>query len=671
MSRGPRGLAPRGPLRLVHEAPGGEGGRVLVDDDEGLTPVDEHAQRVLEVLGRRGGRVSTADLMSDLALGAAEVPAVAGGLAELVRAGVLVRTTGPATAPAPAVGVAAVGPGEVGELREALARDGTRVVDGTGGAGVVVVVCDDHADPRLPGVLRAQARRSGVLLVRWGAGRCWVGPFLEPGTGHRDRGTCPECLLESLQRNVDSDRFVAGGPEIPTAANRGAVRRAAVGVVVAALDGLTGPVEGPRARWRGVLKEVRLQTLDVVDHPVAPCRGHGAGGKDLSARIAPHVSAVTGVLAPVEVRAVGARRFLALTTHPVRWRGRDGRTGWHRATAFGGGSTAREAVTACTGEAVERFSTCWQDTPGAVRASADELRRNGSRVTTAADLLHFGPGQQGPGAWPDAEPTDYLELHDVVDGTPLDWWVPAAATTFGYPDERAAATARPDSSGCAAGTSVADAVRRGLLELLERDAVASWWWPRARRPELPVEALGAAGSREFARELAARGRTGWFLDLTTDLAVPVAVAVSARDDGTGVVLGFGAGATRPAAARRAGAELLQLLACGELEGPSRVGAPGNARWQAQHVGDLEFLVPRGSVRPWPGPGEPEEATLVHWWRRRLAVAGVEVGFLDLTRTAPGVPVVRVVSPQLRPWHRRLGPGRLRLEGPENPWDLPV
>jgi thiazole/oxazole-forming peptide maturase SagD family component len=429
--------------------------------------------------------------------------------------------------------------------------------------------------------------------------------------------------------------------------------------------GLVGVPGEAHETWRAVVKEVRFRTLDVVAHPVAPCLPGPVGG-DLLTRVAAHVSSLTGVLAPVEVQAVGPRRFLAVTTHPVRSRG----AGWRRATAFGGGSTARAARTACAGEAVERFSTSWRDGAG-VSATAESLRRRGARVTTAADLLHFGAGQRAPEPLPDDAVTDYLELHDVVDGTPLDWWVPAAATTFGHPDARAAAAARPDSSGCAAGTTLADAVRRGLLELLERDAVALWWWPRTRRPEIPLDVLGAAGAREFTRELAARGRTGWLLDLTTDLAVPVAVAVSARTDGTGVVLGFGASPTRPAAARRAGEELLQVLACTDLEGVHRVGDPGTAQWQAQHVDDLEFLRPHGGVRPWPRAEEPDEAAVVHRLRRRLALAGVDLGFLDLTHPALGVPVARVVAPQLRPWHRRLGPGRLSLQGPENPWDPPV
>jgi ribosomal protein S12 methylthiotransferase accessory factor len=641
-------------------------GGFLVDDDEVLTPVGEHGLRVLEALGRRGGQVSTDDLMADLRLTAAEVPAVADDLVQLLRAGVLVRTAA-GTVPRPAVAVVAVGSCDVGELRDALARSGTPVLEPGAAedlAGIVVVVCDDHADPRLPAVLRERAERTGVLLVRWGAGRCWIGPFLEPGPAHRTSGSCPDCLLASLQQNAPEGRAGTG----EAAAGDPAVRQAAAALVVAALDGLTGVPDEPRTRWRTVVKEVRLRTLDVVEHPVAGCLPPVATG-DLVSRTAAHVSALTGVLAPVEVRAVGPRRFLAVTTHPVR-----GRSGWRRATAFGGGATARAAVTACTGEAVERFSTSWHDEGDAVRTSAEALRRTGARVTTAAQLLHLGPGQPAPEPFPDDACTDYLPLRDVVDGTPLDWWVPAAATTFGHPDRTAAAAARPDSNGCAAGTSVPDAVRRGLQELVERDAVALWWWPQARRPELPLDVLGAAASREFTRELAARGRNGWLLDLTTDLAVPVAVAVSARTDGTGVVLGFGAAASRPAAGGRAAGELLQVLACGDLEEPFRVGSPGSARWQQQDVADLDFLRPHGSVRPWPalgGSAEPDEATVLHRWRRRLAAVGVDVGFLDLTRPNLGVPVVRVVAPQLRPWYRRLGPGRLRLDGPENPWDPPV
>ncbi|NAZ83389.1 hypothetical protein GTR02_16345, partial [Kineococcus sp. R8] len=57
---------------------------------------------------------------------------------------------------------------------------------------------------------------------------------------------------------------------------------------------------------------------------------------------------------------------------------------------------------------------------------------------------------------------------------------------------------------------------------------------------------------------------------------------------------------------------------------------------------------------------------------RLAGRGVDVLVQDLTRPEVGVPAVRVVAPGLRPWQRRLAPGRLVVaEEAANPWPPPV
>ena len=72
--------------------------------------------------------------------------------------------------------------------------------------------------------------------------------------------------------------------------------------------------------------------------------------------------------------------------------------------------------------------------------------------------------------------------------------------------------ARADSNGCAAGSVLEEAVLQGLLELIERDAVALWWYNRLRRPAVDLESaddrirLGAHASlrRASARPLGAR-----------------------------------------------------------------------------------------------------------------------------------------------------------------------
>ena len=46
-----------------------------------------------------------------------------------------------------------------------------------------------------------------------------------------------------------------------------------------------------------------------------------------------------------------------------------------------------------------------------------------------------------------------------------------------------------DSNGNAAGSSIEDAVLQGALELIERDAVALWWYNRSRLPAVDLDSF--------------------------------------------------------------------------------------------------------------------------------------------------------------------------------------
>lgn len=661
MTNGPRGLAPRGPWRVLRDP----GGSFLLDDDEDRVRVPDRPAHALELLRSRGG-LATDDLLADLGVRPEEVPGLAVELADLVRSGVLVRTHGPLR---PSVAVTGVGRSTTGGLEAVLQAGGTPLVPlEDGGADLVVLVCDDHADPRLPDRLTELARRSPVLLVRWGAGRCWIGPLIGAGQGHRGTGSCPACLVEALRGNAEPD---LAGAAHPVGAGGAVLRSAAVGAVAGAVDGvledLAGTGSGTVADvWCAGVRELRLRTAEVVVHPVPPCPRTGprevvrdaAADDDLARRLDGFVSGLTGFLDRPRVRRSAAGRFLATTTHPVRPPSVGAGVHRRRATAFGAGRTAEAAVTACLGEAVERSSTTWRPDPDAVVATTTALRAAGSRVVL--------PGAAAGSAWRHEEATEFRRVRAVPDGSWTDAWVPAAAVTFGHPHQWAVAAARPDSTGCAAGRSTADAVRRGLAELVERDAVAAWWWARELR-------RGAAhpDPEAVAVDLAAHGRRGWFLDLTPGSGIPTVVAVAVLPDGTGTTLGFGTAATLDEATVRAGDELLQVLACLQFGDELGLTGAGSAAWQAEHVEDHPHLLPHtfpgGADHAAAHPPRRDGDVLADWGSR-LAAEGCEVGFVDLTHPRLAVPVVRVVSAQLRSWRR---PSEGSGHAGVNPWDLPV
>ena len=116
------------------------------------------------------------------------------------------------------------------------------------------------------------------------------------------------------------------------------------------------------------------------------------------------------------------------------------------------------------------------------------------------------------------------------------------------------------SSGCAAGVTREDATLRGLLELIERDAVALWWRGGRRGRAVAPDSEAASGAAALlAQARQGQGhRTSWLLDITTDVEIPVVAAMSTDPDGYGFVVGFGARLNLADAARAAVFELCQV-----------------------------------------------------------------------------------------------------------------
>src|SRR5690606_17039258 len=131
---------------------------------------------------------------------------------------------------------------------------------------------------------------------------------------------------------------------------------------------------------------------------------------------------------------------------------------------------------------------------------------------------------------------------------------------LGFPAALEQGFAVPDSSGLAAGDSIDEAAGRALLELVERDAVAVWWYNRLKRPPLDFERESVPWLSGLENHLGAAGHHIRVLDLTHDLGVPVAAAVSSDGSGRDLALGFGAGWTAEHAAAAALGELVQFEA---------------------------------------------------------------------------------------------------------------
>ena len=559
-----------------------------------------------------------------------------------------------------------------------------------------VVVVEDLLDPRLA-ALDERWRAAGVpwLPVRPRGVRQWIGPFF----GTEPDSACWTCLAVRLRthRRAEEALLARRGERGPLL-RRLPSHPAAVGLAAhrAALEVDAWAHGHERPVRRGVLvldsRATAEQLHELRRRPQCPSCGDASlvarrgrvpvvlgpaaddpvcasSGLDGYGHL---VSPVTGVVPALDVsRGVVGGTMLARTgpTPPARALALEDVRRRTRVGNAGTGATEADARTAALGEALERWSGQFHGDEMRVPARRGDL---GDGAVDPRDVLLVDTRQSAdPAGWnaahgpfnhvgppvDDEEETDWSPLWSLRDGVTR--WLPTALLYHGAPGP---SWAFADSNGCAAGPTRDEAIRRGLLELVERDAVALWWYHRTPMPAIDL-ATDPAGRRATDAH-AALGRTVWALDLTADLGVPVVAAVSGRVRAAGgadrVMLGFGADPDPATALRRA---LGELAATTEMvvAGVRVPDDPDIRRWLTEVDTDREpWLRPgRSAVRArddLPGPGV---GALVE----RLVARGLEPLVLDQTRPDVGLPVVRTVVPTLRPMWARFAPGRL--------FDVPV
>ena len=319
----------------------------------------------------------------------------------------------------------------------------------------------------------------------------------------------------------------------------------------------------------------------------------------------------------------------------------------------GAGTTFRDAFEACVGEGIEALSRCAAPAQEVARLAIDEALADATPA-----LRSEWEGLQPYRRDPATREIDWVRAVDLSDGSGV--WLPADLCLRRPWPARQIDPPWPLSTGCAAAPDRATATLVGLLELVERDAVALWW-RGGRRARLP--APNAAAQLEAAALLGrlrgdAGGRRTWLLDITSDLGVPAIAAVSCGPDDRGVCCGMAARPTLAAAACRAVVELCQMEAAVRLA-QAKQAAGGEAalnetdrrhlrRFTRIRVADCAALHP---LAPPPPPCDIAAAhpiAALGAVRARLTAAGLAPFAVDLTRDSFAVPVVRVVCPGLQP-----------------------
>ncbi|MFF2819714.1 TOMM precursor leader peptide-binding protein [Kitasatospora cineracea] len=596
-------------------------------------------------------------------------------------------------------------------------------------AEFTVALTDDYLHPGLAARNR-QALADGRpwLLARPVGSIVWVGPVFSPDgpdAEDTDGSGCWECLAHRLSANRQSLSYLQhrlGQDQPISTAGAHLPATLALGTQLAALE---------TAKWLAGARppQPAVTTLDtvllesekhvLVRRPQCPSCGDDAmvsrrqlapvafesrpkaftadGGhrsaspEDMLEKYRPQLSPVTGVvttLVPAARTPTGLRVYVS-GQNLSRQSGdlKQLRTGL-RSVSCGKGRTDVQARASALGEAMERFSGVFQGDEARRTATFAEL--GDAAIHPERTLLYSAKQYAERDRWNVKQSMFNIVPVPFRADDPIEWspawslteqrhrWLPTQAMYYGY-RHSGRFYAAGDSNGCAAGTSFEDAVLQGFLELVERDAVALWWYNRVQRPAVDLDAFGDPYVDQLREVYRGLRREIWALDLTADFGIPVVGAFSRRLDagshGTNedVLIAFGAHLDPHIALTRALTEMNQFLGpvAGDEHGKvSYAGADPEQKawWTTATVANQPYLLPdpnapRSTPASWlplAGPDLADDLALV---QKIVEDRGMEFLVADQTRPDVGLPVARVIVPGMRHFWARFAPGRL--------YDVPV
>lgn len=375
------------------------------------------------------------------------------------------------------------------------------------------------------------------------------------------------------------------------------------------------------------------------------------------------------------------------------------------ALASGKGTSSLQAMRSALGELVERTSVEFRSGVDIVRqASFEELREEGECICPPSELARFSPLEFAnrsefdgkayyqylvPYPWSEdhmREPLWWTYSRGLLAGTP-GMWVPASHVWFNSPLDRPAEErlfdrryCLADTNGLAAGSTLARALCHASAERIERDALALWWYSGALRERLDITPCPPTWCHGAMQGYVRCDRDLWFLDISTVEPLRVVVAVSCRREpwpggNYDVTLGAGCAPTLAQACVRALTENIQLMS----RDPTRprvpgYGGPDAADWvkldpyaaswlRGVCLGSDPIVVESDAVFE-----DIDDTTFVRLVEVSFTALGVSPHVVDLTRPDLGLPVVRVVCPDLCHFAPHYGDRRLTEEPARRGWD---
>lgn len=351
--------------------------------------------------------------------------------------------------------------------------------------------------------------------------------------------------------------------------------------------------------------------------------------------------------------------------------------------ASGSGKTAETARLRATMEGLERCAATAPDLDVTVATGADL----GTAVLSPAEFFLYSDDQYTREGFP-CVPYDPVERREWVRCEALTtderWYVPADLARL-LPDRGPAPPlVRTTTSGCAAHVSTGAAVRNGIMELLERDAVLRHWYAQESRPRVRTDSL-PADLRKRVRALDTRGYDVYVVDATRYPPFEcIEVFLVAPDEHPAVVSAASCEPDPTAAVRGAFREAADIYRSMAAADPPSVPAEEAVTGTNDHLAFYQRADRARRLQNWLDAEETTDLrsadgdpTGLDEIARALAEHDIRLRYVDITPgavAAYGGRVVRVLSPDLLPI--TFGRGRERLVDParertiERATDLP-
>lgn len=597
-------------------------------------------------------------------------------------------------------------------------------------SNVTVVAADDYRRGEIDAI-DAHVRDAGgtLILVKPVGWLPWIGPILAP-----DDGGCWRCMVDRIRMNYTTDTFVeerTGTTPVTSiaalpASVEGALARFAIEVakwiatdrpspLMNAL--ISMPLTGieqtrhkiprrttcqrcgdPAFRERRA-HEREPEPFEMVPRPLLHSVDGGhrtATAEQTLERYSDLVSPITGVVSTLERVSPPGNSVIHAYSANHNWAAHPDSLSFLkqslRSKSGGKGTTDAQARVGAMAEAFERYSGVFR---------GDEIRRHArledfdGAAVHPHDVLLFSESQYERRREINAEGNSFQMVSEPFDASlPADWspmwaptkgewrWLPTGLLYYSYSkvvphDTPNRMAYYADSNGCAAGNTLEEATLQALLELIERDAVATWWYNEVPRPQADLSTVASPYLDNLMDWLDGEKRDLWVVDITNDIGVPVFAAFSRKlqpdDNGAEqLVVGFGAHLDPKIGMMRAITEVNQFFASlyaledGDLRKAFDPGAV--TWWETATVENKPYAAPAKDMPPRTINDLPDLSSLdlldeVQTAIRQIESRGLEVLLLDQTRQDAQFPVVKALAPGMRHFWSRLAPGRL--------YDVPV